>query len=373
MPETSYQLVTDQAGLNAVVDTCLEKAVIAMDTEFARFNTYYPIVGLIQIYDGSTCWLIDPLALDDLEPLARLLTADSLLKVFHAGSEDMEVFQYALDVVPSPVFDTQIAGAALGVGFSMGYQAMVEHYLQISLPKDQTRSDWLARPLSAGQLDYAALDVIHLLEVYSLQADALAASGKRSWVDDECASMGQDIPTIMPPEECYLRLKGLWQLSRRELEVLRQLCAWREEKARLENVPRNRVLDQKALLSVARHEGLQRGDLQNLGMMPRQVRKFGDAVIAVVDKAMAVPEEDCPQLIERTDAPVNNRKLKRLRQVVDEAARRHSVAPELLTKRRHLEKLIRSEDASGEYHLPGELTGWREAIVGNALLSALTE
>lgn len=373
MLSPDYIYVDRDDQMAAVVEVCRKASVIALDTEFARFNTYYPIVGLIQIYDGHTCFLIDPLTVS-IEPLAEVMTAGSLTKVLHACSEDMEVFQHALGIVPTPVYDTQIAAAFLGVGFSVGYQAMVEHYLDITLPKDQTRSDWLARPLTRDQLTYAALDVIYLLQVYEKQQEMLAGSEKLKWVEAEIADLGENIPTTMPPEECYLKFKGLWQLTRRELNLLKVLCAWREVTARTEDVPRNRVVDQKALMAIVRENLGGKHDLQKVaGMTPRQVRKYGDDIMFLQVAAKLVPEDECPERVDRTDAPVNNKILKKLRKVVDDRARQLDVAPELLTKRRYLEKLIRSEDNQGNYSLPGELMGWRRAAIGEALLTALAE
>lgn len=366
-----YIYIEKTEDLGQVVDACRQVPAIALDTEFARYNTYYPIVGLIQIYTGEACYLIDPVAAGDIEPIIETLIDPNVTKVLHSGSEDMEVFQYALGVVPMPVYDTQVASAVLGVGFSIGYQALVEHYLDISLPKDQTRSDWLARPLSPEQLDYAALDVIHLLQVFDAQQALLEGTEKLHWVNSESAQLGQDIPTTAPPEEAYLKFKGLWQLDRRQLNQLKVLCAWREVTARKENVPRNRVVDQKALMNIVRDRIDSRQGYKEAGMSPRQVRRYADEMMFIQSEAKLVPEDDCPQRVERTDAPVNNRKLKLLRQVVDETAKSISVAPELLIKRRHLEKLIRSEDAKGQYHLPEELAGWRESVIGDALINAL--
>ena len=368
-----YRYIDTDEQLQEVVEACLKVSVIALDTEFARFNTYYPIVGLIQIYTGTDCFLIDPLSVSSIEPLKAVMEEPSLLKVLHACSEDMEVFQYALGLVPSPVYDTQIASAALGVGFSVGYQALVEHYLDISLSKDQTRSDWLARPLTTKQLDYAALDVIHLLEVYKVQLKALEGGPKLSWVEAESLGLGQGIPTVAPPEDSYKKIKGLWQLSRVQLNLLRDLCSWREITAREEDLPRNRVVDQKSLVLIVKAEiASTQGFQGEAEMTSRQVRKYGDQIQAIQAEAKLVAEEDCPEIFVRTDAPINNKKLKRLKQVVEERALSLSVAPELLTKRRHLEKLIRSEDTQGQYHLPDELGGWREAVIGEALLAELS-
>ena len=369
-----YRYIDTDEQLLEVVDACLDVSVIALDTEFARTNTYYPIVGLIQIYTGAECFLIDPLSVTSIEPLKAVIEAASLLKVLHACSEDMEVFQHAIGVVPAPVYDTQIASAALGVGFSVGYQALVEHYLDISLSKDQTRSDWLARPLTTSQLDYAALDVIHLLEVYQVQLEALEGGAKLDWVEAESLGLGQGIPTVAAPEESYKKLKGLWQLDRKQLNLLKTLCTWRELTARKEDLPRNRVVDQKSLIYIVKEAITSKQEFQRqAGLNSRQVRKYGDEIQVLQAEAKLVLEEDCPDIVIRTDTPINNKKLKRLKRVVEERARRLNVAPELLTKRRHLEKLIRSEDERGQYHLPGELGGWREAAIGEALLAELAE
>jgi ribonuclease D len=369
-----YMLIEEQDQWPDVVRACDAVSVIAIDTEFMRFNTYYPMLGLVQIYTGKECFLIDPVAVGNLEPLKAILERADLLKVLHACSEDMEVFQHSLGTVPRPIFDTQIAGAMLGVGFSVGYQNLVEHYLSISLPKDQTRSDWLARPLTADQLEYAALDVIHLLEVYDKILEQLDGSPRRAWVLTESEAMGVDIPTLTPPDQCYLKVKGLWQFDASQLNLLKILFAWRETTARKDNVPRNRVADEKALVTIVK-EGLNsRSEFQReAGMLPRQLRKYCDQILFLKAEAQQVPEAEFPAQMKRTDTPVSSKKLKKLRQVLAREAEHLNIAPELLTKRRHLEKLIRSEDAQGAYHLPDELKGWREDLIGKPLLVALAD
>lgn len=371
---TEYRLIEDDAAWPDVIRACESVPVIALDTEFMRTNTYYPLVGLIQIYTGSACFLIDPLAMKSLQPLADILVRPDLLKVLHACSEDIEVFQHALGIVPAPLYDTQIAAAVLGVGYSIGYQNLVSHYLDISLPKDQTRSDWLARPLSKEQLNYAALDVIHLLQVYEAQMENLLDSPRHEWVLTESDAMGVDIPTLVAPEDSYKRVKGLWQFDRRQLNLLQVLFAWRESTAREENLPRNRVVDEKALISIVRDGLNERAALQRkAGMSPRQVRKYGDQILFLVAEAKRLPDADCPPRVLRTDTPVASSKLKKLRKVLADEAEKLQIAPELLTRRRDLEQLIRSEDASGRYSLPDELKGWREEVIGRPLLAALTE
>lgn len=366
------EYIEDQAGLLAVIDACMDKPAIAVDTEFARTSTYYPMVGLIQIYNGETCYLIDPLSVTDLSPLTTLLTAPDVIKVFHACSEDMEVFQHSLGVVPTPLFDTQIAVAALGVGFSLSYQNMVEHYLSINVPKEETRSDWLQRPLTKSQLDYAALDVIYLQRVYEQLVAELALQGRDGWVTEECAHLSDNLATMIEPEDFYKKMKGLWKFNRKQLSVLRALCAWREVEARYSNVPRNRIIDQKSLLSIAAEnvqdkKGLQRAE----GVSPRQVRKYGDDLLLLAVEARKLPEEHTPHLVLKDSTRINSKLLGTLRTLSQSKAETLSIAPELLTKRRYLEQLLISGADSGKYELPRELSGWRQSVIGDELLEAL--
>ncbi|MDZ7686137.1 MAG: hypothetical protein U5O39_14925 [Gammaproteobacteria bacterium] len=223
-------------GSPILVESCRQRDVVTVDTEFQRTDTYYPVVGLIQVYDGEICYLADPLALDSLGPFAELLADSSVLKVFHACSEDMEVFDYAVGEIPSPVFDTQIAAAVLGAGFSMSYQNLVEHHLSISVPKEQTRSDWLKRPLTSAQLEYAALDVVYLYDVYREQADALAQQSREQWIAEECAGLGEELAINVDPRQTYLPVESAGRMKPEELNVLRELCAWREGMAREMNL-----------------------------------------------------------------------------------------------------------------------------------------
>lgn len=377
MNNPSFTYVDSPSALEAAVAKLRQSKAVALDTEFARFNTYYPKVGLVQLYDGNQCYLIDPLALPSLAGLVPLLQDPGVVKVLHACSEDMEVFQHCVGAIPAPVFDTQIAAAALGVGFSLGYQALVAHYMDVELPKEETRSDWLQRPLSEKQLKYACLDVTYLLQVHGQQLAALQAADRLGWVEAETAGLGRDIPTLTPPEHCYKKLKGLSQLTPVQLNTLRSLCDWRERLARQRDLPRNRVIDQRALFTMAKKELKSHQALREVaGMSQRQVRLHGDQLLALMAEARCLPEADYPQA-PPAETPVNAKLLKQLKRVVEDRAQALGVAPEFLTKRRHLEALLRSAGSLGtaesasEYRLPPELTGWRQAAIGDALINAL--
>lgn len=373
MPKT-FDYIDSDAALARIVQRLASRPVVALDTEFARSHTYYPEIGLVQLYDGEDCYLIDPLAVDNLDVLGELLTAPGVIKVLHACSEDLEVLQYAVGETPSPLFDTQIASAALGLHFSVSYQTLVEHFLGIAIAKEETRSDWLKRPLTDAQLEYAALDVIHLLEVYYKQRAQLDATGKSHWVEEECAHLGEDISITSPPDETYLRVKSAARMTPSELNRLQALCAWREQQARRLNVPRNRVVEEKALVAIVRANVRDKAGLQDVaGMTPRQVRKFGDEILFLLSEARLVPAQDFPPPLPEAGAPVSNDRVKMLKRVVQDRAESLKVAPELLARRRHLEQLVRSGDTAGEFRLPGALTGWREDVIGRYLLEALQD
>jgi ribonuclease D len=369
-----YRLITNPDELPEIVARARTKKAVAIDTEFARFNTYYPIVGLVQIFDGEECCLIDPIAMPKLDPLADLLADESVVKVLHACSEDVEVFSDCLSVVPSPIFDTQIAAALLGVGFSVSYQNLVNHYLDIMVPKEETRSDWLQRPLTDSQLEYAALDVIHLLQVYELQVSALEESGRAGWVQAECATLAEDIPTQIDPDEYYKKVKNLWRLKPRQLLLLKNLCAWREMTSRERNLPRNRVVDEKALFQIAALDLKDSKSFREKAeVTSRQLRYHGEALEQLVAEADELDNSELPQALEKPAGPINNKALKSLKGLVESRAKELNVAPEMLAKRRHLEQFIRSEDEAGNFHLPSALMGWRQDIIGNLLLSEVSK
>lgn len=358
-----YQYIDSPGQLASVVSACEQVDELAIDTEFIRVSTYYPIVGLVQIYNGQECFIIDPVTVD-LSFLAPILTAPEITKIFHACSEDLEIFQHTLRTHPAPVFDTQIAAAVLGIGFSMSYRNLVNHYTGITVPKGETRSDWLQRPLTRGQIEYAALDVIYLYQVYQLQKKGLLELDRLAWVEEECQQMGVDTAITMDPNDFYKKLKGAQRLKPRELNVIRALCSWREVMARRQDVPRNRIADQKYLIAMAKQQPVKKEELIDIGFSPRQVRKYGEQLLSVTAEAFAAPEEDYPEQSILENTSVDSKKMKYLRELADKRAVEIGVSPELLAKRRHLKELIQSGK------LPDGLKGWREEAVGKFLMEA---
>ena len=186
-----YTLVTDDPALQASCTAWRTCEALALDTEFMRVSTFYPKLALIQVADDSGITLIDPLGISDWQPFRALLGADDIVKIFHSCSEDLLVFQSALQILPTPVFDTQIATALLGEGMGMSYQNLVRQRYGVELPKGETRSDWLQRPLTHEQLDYAALDVAYLQQTWRDQQAALHAQGREAWLREDAQRQQQ--------------------------------------------------------------------------------------------------------------------------------------------------------------------------------------
>ncbi len=343
------------------------QAAIAVDTEFMRTSTFYPIAGLIQIGDGRQTFLVDPLAITDFGPLADLLANPAVVKVFHACSEDLEVFSCLLNVCPSPIFDTQVAAAYLGAGLSVGYATLLEQRLSIVLEKGETRSDWLQRPLTASQKEYAALDVAHLLIIYGKLLSELKTTDRLRWVQDDCAELRENYFYNAAAENFYLRIKNAWRLSPTELKVLREVSLWREQVARDENVPRNRVIKEHVLVTLAKKRPRNMGVLSQVEGIPGAVlRERGDDILAAVENAMA-DTDPLPRLPGPLPSNLSDL-VKSLKHLVQETADSLGVPAALLASKKDYDFLVRQILAGdAPVQLSPRLAGWRKAVIGDSL------
>ncbi|MDH4558329.1 ribonuclease D [Pseudomonas sp. BN417] len=344
---------------------------VALDTEFMRVDTFYPKAGLVQVGDGERAFLIDPLLIKDWSAFAALLEDDAVLKVLHACSEDLEVFLRLTGTLPQPLLDTQLAAGYLGIGYSMGYSRLVHAVLDIDLPKDETRSDWLQRPLTEMQVRYAAEDAQHLAELYAALAPRLTEP-KRSWVLEDGAELVANLRREIAPEELYREAKLAWKLSRAQLAVLRELCAWRELEARLRDQPRNRILREHSLWPLARFQPDNLVALARIDdMHPRTVRQDGNTLLKLIREAAETPPDQWPETLPEPLPPDAAPLLKKLRAVGHAEAERLGMAPELMLRKKHLEALLKSGFPNGPYSLPEGLRGWRRELMGQALLDTL--
>jgi len=367
-------LVTDAAVLAAAARPWEARGALALDTEFVRERTFFPRLGLVQLADGAAVTLVDPLAVADLSPLLAALRAPGPVKVLHSASEDLEVFYRAWGIVPAPLFDTQIAAALAGIGPSLGYQRLVQTLLGVELPKGETRTDWLARPLSAAQLAYAAEDVVHLPPLYELLSAELERLGRLAWAHEDSAALAAGLSRLdEDPQRAYLRLRGAGRLTRRQLASLRALAAWREGEARRRDLPRNFVLREELLLGLATRRPATAGELERVPSFDvRQAARDGAVWLELIRAAEALPADELPPEPDRLPVtPAFKRLEAELRAIVAQRAAALGLPNEVLASRRNLDSLLKSAALDPEPRLPRALAGWRREVVGEDLLAAV--
>ncbi|HCO61689.1 MAG TPA: ribonuclease D [Porticoccaceae bacterium] len=380
----AHGLVSDPRSLAQALESLRGAEAVALDTEFIRTDTYYPCLALIQISDGQTTWLIDPLAFDrdELEPLISLLKDRQVVKVLHSCSEDLEVLRHALGVLPEPFFDTQVAAAFVGLGFSLSYQALVREVEGVQLDKHETRSDWLQRPLSPEQLRYAAEDVEHLLAIHQTLRDKLISLERFSWFEQDMDIMLKAAGEEARPEDYYQRVKGAWKLNRQSLAVLRRLCNWREQEARTRDRPRNRIVADKDTLQLAMGQPRSWQQLSALGassgrdkagLHPRVLRVYGDQLLALIEQARADAPESYPQVLPKPVPREQGGLMKQCKRLVQQKADSLDMAVEILVRKADLSFLLQSA-VEGRANLSERIeTTWRKGLVGDQLLALVGE
>lgn len=360
------------ASLCEAVRAC---PAIALDTEFVRTRTYYPQLGLIQLFDGANVALIDPLDISDWSPLKAVLRDTGITKFLHAGSEDLEVFLNAFGELPEPLIDTQILAAFCGRPLSWGFAAMVEEYSGVALDKSESRTDWLARPLSERQCEYAAADVWYLLPIAKKLMIETKAAGWLPAALDECRLMQQRRQEIQAPEEAWRDITNAWQLRTRQLACLQLLADWRLRKARERDMAVNFVVREENLWAVARYMPGSLGELDSLGLSGSEIRFHGKTLISLVAKAQALPEEALPEpLLNLMDMPGYRKAFKAIKALVAEVSASHHVSGELLASRRQINQLLnwhwKLKPQNGQ---PELISGWRAELMAEKLTLLLQE
>ena len=340
--------------------------IVGVDTEFIRTRTFYPIPALYQLGGADGVRLIDAQARQGFAPLRALLTDAARTKVMHACSEDMEMIDHHLGVLPAAIVDTQVAHAFLGAEISKSYAATVETYLGLAVSKRETRSDWLARPLSSRQLAYAREDAAHLVPLWSRMRERLVALDRLSWFEDEMAMMlARPAPD---PRNHYRGMKGAGRLRPANLSVLRRLATWREHEARRRDVPRAYVVRDEDLVAVA--EAAPGGGDALLGHLPRGARRrYAKAILSACARGWKEFESAPPDPLPRPLSRRQRAAAKRMRDAVRAISERLGLAPELLGRKRLIESCVRQYSATGD--LPEALLGWRAPLLGERFLELL--
>jgi len=363
---TEHSLVADNDALARLCQRWSGASILALDTEFIRVDTFHPRLGLIQVCDGDSTCLLDPLAITQWEPLQEVLVSPSVLKTLHSCSEDLVVFKEFFGRVPRPLFDTQRAAAFLGFGFSISYQNLVREILGFEISKDQTRSDWLQRPLSDEQRAYAALDVACMPQMTAYLQSRLAETGRSAWAGQEFEQMVLNASAESGEEDWnqyYLGLGMSWRLSPQQLAVLQRLCAWRERVARGKNKPRSWIARDADLIALAERRPTTVTELHRIAELPRQLQqRFAQEVLQVIAAPQA-GELPAPQLLDQPLTSAQRAVLKRLQEKVAEIAGALGIAPEVLARKKQLLELLQESMAAGHLVWPVLMQGWRSELL----------
>lgn len=357
----SWQLINTQDALDEFALRLQNCHWVAIDTEFMREKTYFPVLCLIQLATPDWAVCIDPMAELSLDVLVDALYKQDLLKVFHAAEQDLEIFNQIKGSPPPNLFDTQIAAPLLGYPEQVGYGRLVEMVCGRVLDKSQTRTDWSRRPLSEAQLQYAADDVIELVKVYEQLQTRLEEAGRSQWLYSDWQRLADAERFSRSPNRAWERLKNLDRLSAKARGAAQQLAIWRERTAVERNRPRNWILKDAALLDIAKQLPQNFDTLSRLRGLPAPVIKSdGKALLAAVaegqNNPLALSKKPHPQpLSESQEATIDA-----LLAIVRLKGQQHNINPQVLASRKSLEKLLRGEDAA-------LTSGWRGQLLAEDL------
>lgn len=362
----SYSYIDSDILLQPLLAQISLTPTLLLDTEFIRVSTYFPKLGLLQLHLNSVDYLIDPLALNNIQSLWNTLFADNKLFIFHSCKEDLDVLQTCTQKLPTKVFDTQVAAAFLGYGPSLGYAGLVEKICQVTVSKDQTLTDWLARPLTEAQKHYAAKDVSYLQPLYEHLSHHLDSTGKKEWFNEEMEALLITKQQPISLNDLYKEISGAWQLYPSELAVLRELAKWRYMTAISEDRPQNFILREEFLAELSRKRPQTERELAQTDIAPQQKNRYATAILQCIQAGMSAAPENHPTRIKRMiDFPQYKQDFKRIKQEVDVAAENNNLPVELLGSRKLINQYLlwsyEEKDANAEK--PKLLTGWRNSLL----------
>ena len=352
--------------LSAFCERIGKERVIAVDTEFLRERTYYPKLCLVQVGTASEIGAIDPILIKDLSPLASIFADERVTKVFHACGQDLEVILDGMGVACTSVFDTQVAAAFLGMRQQVGYASLVEAYAGVRLPKAESLTDWSRRPLDPEQLTYAEDDVRYLPAIYESMIEQLVEKDRLSWVQPEIAEVCDPSHMHRDPRMAYLRLKRSSSLTRRQLAIAREVCAWREKTAASHDIPRKWVLSDEVVVEVCKRAPRTRDRLRKIRGTDQLAEKDVRDLLEMVQVGEGVPASECPQQ-ERHSHPSPE-----LESVVDlmialvrVVSEKSGIATQLIATRDDLVEFAQDRSKSRL------ASGWRYELAGRQLESLL--
>ncbi len=368
--------IQDNQALAEMCEEASKQPFIAFDTEFIRERTYYPILALVQVsWLDRTPVLIDPLPISDWSPFHRILANPDIVKVFHAGRQDLEIFYHQMGELPQNLFDTQIAASMCGLGDQIGYSGLVERLVGVQLVKGSSYTNWLQRPLSEAQLKYAADDVLYLPALYKRLLKKAGDKKRLEWILSEMKNQ-LHVGLFEPdPDELWRKVKKANSLKSKNLVVLRALARWRFDLARKFDKPMRFIFSDEVMVEIAKIEKLTVEHLRSRrGVQSRMIDRHGEELVELHSEARKVPKEEWPVAHDSEEKPPSDKSeaLADLAwMLVKEIARRHDMAPTHLSNKKELAGFIEAHHRGGELDKFEVGQGWRWDMVGQALIDLI--
>ncbi|PLX36922.1 MAG: ribonuclease D [Hyphomicrobiales bacterium] len=363
--------MTPITSTDALAEACLQFArydYVTVDTEFLRETTFWPKLCLIQMAGPDHAVIVDALADGlDLKPFFDLMADESVVKVFHAARQDIEIVYHLGKLIPAPVFDSQVAAMVCGFGDSISYDQLVGKVTGARIDKSSRFTDWARRPLSEKQLDYALADVTHLRDVYQFLKANLEEQDRSEWVREEMKILTSEETYRLHPEDAWKRLK-MRVRKPRELAVMQAVAAWREEEAQRRDVPRSRILKDDTIYQLAAQQPTSQSALANQRTLPKgfERSRAGEEIVTTIRKAMDIPDADLPRLPKggRSAPNGSSAAVDLLKVLLKLTCEQHGVASKIIATVDDLDKISADDNAD-----VAAMKGWRRELFGEKALA----
>jgi ribonuclease D len=379
-----YQYIEDQTEFNLLCERLAKADVLAIDTEFVRTRTLYPKLGLLQVCDGNELALIDPVTIANLTPFWQLITNKDIVKVLHACSEDLEVFLHSgstdtQQCKPVNLIDSQIVMSFLGHGLSMGYAAMVQHYTGVELDKSASRTDWVKRPLTTKQLDYASADVEYLYQIYPQIIKDVKEKGWLKQAIQESQLLIEKKCLPIDEHSLYKNIKMNWRLSAKQLNTLKYLTTWRYLQAKQRDISLGFIVKDNTLLGLAQSLPTSVEAMYKLeGVEVRDIKNKGNTLLGVMRQAQSVNESDYPKTITRLDNhPQYKPFYKLIKSFIQKTAEENGLTADNLASKRQINQFLawhfNLNDVKNNQGPVELIYGWRLALFGKELQALMEQ
>ena len=366
--------ITSADQLKAFCENLQSADVLAVDTEFVRERTYFHRIGLIQVGGGEHYAAIDPIALPDLTPLLELLKDPNKVKVFHAARQDLEILVRLCGQVIPPIFDTQIAAALVGWGAQISFAKIVYKAIGKKIHKSETYTDWCRRPLSDSQIEYAIDDVRYLMPVYHKLIERLKKMGRLDWVQGEVQPWEDPKTFALPdPYKRFMKIKNLRSLRPRNLTVLQEIAAWREEEAVNRDCLAKSIIRDETLLEIARKIPRDAKALSGVrGFYQKELKKGGVSILSAIEKAMKVPESELVTLPDSNGHATTRGVEELLSAYVQIRSEELKIEPSVLADRKTIHSFVTHFEQKGDMEDHFLFKGWRKELIGSPMFSLLS-